>query len=159
MRKLFASLTGLLMAAVVVQFFLAGMGAFDSAPLDESFRPHRTLGYLIVLIALLAVLAAALAKVPGRLVGRTALVLGLTLLQPVIAGVAHAVGGSGGSTTTAGQLVFGLHAVNAVVIMALLASALRLGREPRMSRTATRSQPSTHGAPARSVPAPGDPAR
>ena len=45
MRKVFAVLATLLVLVVVAQFFLAASGAFDTAPNDESFQPHRALGY------------------------------------------------------------------------------------------------------------------
>jgi hypothetical protein len=40
MRKAFTGLAILLLMAVVVQFFLAASGAFDTAPNVESFQPH-----------------------------------------------------------------------------------------------------------------------
>jgi hypothetical protein len=127
MRKLFAGLAALLMLAVVVQVFLAAGGAFDTAPKDEAFRPHRTLGYVILLFALVLTLVAALVRMPGRLIGLTGLVAGLVILQPVIAGVADAFGDSGNSTT-AGRIVFGLHGVNALVILFVLSIVVRQAR-------------------------------
>jgi Family of unknown function (DUF6220) len=127
MRKLFAGLLSLLMLAVVVQVFLAAGGAFDSAPTEEAFRPHRALGYAILLFALVLTALAALARMPGRLVGMTGLVAGLVVLQPVIAGIADALGDSG-TTTTAGKLVFGLHGVNALGIMFVLGRVARQAR-------------------------------
>jgi Kef-type K+ transport system membrane component KefB len=129
MRKVFTGLTALLMLAVVLQFFLAGSGAFDTAPNDESFGPHRALGYLILLLAVVAALVGALARIPGRLLGRTVLIVGLALLQPVIAGLASALNDSGGGATSAGKLVFGLHAVNGLIIAAVLATIVRRARE------------------------------
>ena len=116
MRKVYAGLAILLMLVVVVQFFLAASGAFDTAPKDEAFAAHRGLGYVTVLLAILTTVGAALARVPGRLIGITGLVAVLAIVQPVIRGIAAAVG----ETATAGQLVFGLHAVNGLVIVALV---------------------------------------
>jgi cytochrome b561 len=129
MRKTFTGVTALLMLAVVVQFFLAASGAFDDAPADESFGPHRGVGFLILLLALLATLAAAAAKLPGRVVGMTAAVLGLAVLQPVIAGVASALDDTGDGSGPA-AVVFGLHGVNGLVIMTLVGSLLQKSREP-----------------------------
>lgn len=140
MRKTFTALTALLMVTVVVQFFLAGGGAFDPAPPDESFGLHRTLGYVIVLGAVVLALVGALARLPGRLIGMAGLVVGLTLLQPVIAGIAGAVGESDGSTTSAGELVFGLHAVNALIIMGVLGTIIRASRELSTASTAAASK-------------------
>ena len=130
MRKVYAGLAILLMLAVVVQFFLAASGAFDTAPKDEAFGAHRALGYGTVLLAVLTTVAAALARVPGRLLGTAGLVAVLAIVQGVIRGVAAAVG----ETATAGQLIFGLHAVNGLVIMALVGMVVRQARE--LSRSA-----------------------
>ncbi|GAA1881109.1 DUF6220 domain-containing protein [Asanoa iriomotensis] len=138
MRKAFAGLAALLMVVVVVQFFLAGSGAFDDAPVDEAFKPHRSLGYLTVALAIVLTLAAAVARMPGRVIGLSGLVAGLALLQPVIAVIAKGFGDEG-TTTAAGQFAFGLHAVNGLIIMAVLRSVL----------VASRAAP----APAHSAPA------
>ena len=129
MRKIFAALATLLMLAVVLQFLLAGSGAFATAPNDESFQPHRALGYGILLFAVLLTLIAALARMPGRLIGMTGLVAGLALLQPVIRAIASAFGETGDSTSTVGELIFGLHAVNGLIIMAVVGMILRQARE------------------------------
>ena len=118
MRKAFAGLAILLMLVVVAQFFLAASGAFSTAPKDESFRPHRALGYVIFLLPVVMTIVAALARMPGRLIGMAALVAGLTVVQVVIAVLARAFGDTGDSTTV-GQLIFGLHAVNGLVIVAV----------------------------------------
>ena len=128
MRKVFAALAAVLMLAVVVQFLLAASGAFDTAPKDESFQPHRALGYGILLFAVLLTLISALARMPGRLIGMTGLVAGLNFLQGVIAAIAGAFDETGGGTTTIGELVFGLHAVNGLIIIALAGRILRQAR-------------------------------
>lgn len=120
MRKAFTGLATFLMLAVVAQFFLAASGAFDTAPNEESFQPHRLLGYGIVLFAVLATIVAAAARLPGRLVGMTGLVAGLSLLQSVIRVVANAFGDS--------PLVFGLHAVNGLAIMGVLWTVIQQAR-------------------------------
>lgn len=118
MRKVLTGVAVLLVLAVVTQFYLAAVGAFDTAPKDESFSLHRSLGYLILLLAVLATLVAALARVPGSLVARAGLVAGLVLVQSLIRVLADALGDGGDATTTAGRFVFGLHAVNGLAIMA-----------------------------------------
>ncbi|MEU5524423.1 DUF6220 domain-containing protein [Streptomyces sp. NPDC047860] len=127
MRKTIAALAAVLMLAVVVQFFLAGSGAFDTAPNDEAFRPHRALGYLVVLLAVVTTLAAAVARVPGRLIGMSGLLAGLAVAQPLIAVIAKAFGDTG-DTSTAGRLVFGLHAVNGLIMMGVAGRTLREAR-------------------------------
>jgi hypothetical protein len=127
MRKAFTGLAMLLMLAVVAQFFLAASGAFDTAPNDESFKPHRALGYGIVLFAVLMTIVAAAARLPGRLIGLTGLVAGLAAVQGVIGAIAKAFGGTGG------EFVFGLHALNALVIVAVIRTVAREAREPSAS--------------------------
>src|SRR5262245_16589307 len=128
MRKTFAGLAIVLMLAVVAQFFLAAKGAFSTAPNDESFRPHHALGYVIFLLPVLMAIVGALARMPGRLVGMAGLVTGLTAVQVVITVLARAFNDTGHTSTTAGELVFGLHAVNGLVIMAVVAVIVRQAR-------------------------------
>src|SRR4029453_17162001 len=118
MRRVFAGLATLQLLAVVAQFFLAAGGAFDTAPNDESFRAHRALGLGIILLAVLVTIVAAVARMPGRIVAMSGLVAGLAVVQSVIRAIAAAFDDAGGSTT-AGELVFGLHAVNGLTILAL----------------------------------------
>jgi hypothetical protein len=127
MRKAFAGLAILLMLVVVAQFYFAASGAFSTAPKDESYRPHHALGYVIFFLPLLMTIIGALARMPGRLIGMTALVAGLTGVQVVIAVLATAFGDTGESTST-GQLIFGLHAVNGLVIMAVVGMIVRQAR-------------------------------
>jgi hypothetical protein len=142
-RKVFAALATVLVLAVVVQFSLAASGAFDAAPKDESFQSHRALGYGLLLYSVVLTIVAAVARLPGRLIGMTGLVAGLVLLQGVIRAIAAAFGETGAGTSTAGELVFGLHAVNGLAIMAVSGTIVRQARA--MSRSA---------APAESAPQP-----
>jgi Family of unknown function (DUF6220) len=134
LRKVFAGLAALLVLAVVAQFYLAASGAFDTAPKDESFQMHRLLGRGIIPFALVLTIIAALARMPGRLIGMTGLVAGLAALQAVIAVLAKAFDDTGDTSTTAGKLVFGLHAVNGLVIMAVAGTIARHARA--LSRSA-----------------------
>jgi hypothetical protein len=127
-RRVFTGLATLLVLVVVVQFFLAASGAFDTAPNDESFQPHRALGYGIVLLALLLTIVAALARMPGRLIGMLGLIAALGVVQPLIAVLARAFDDTGDTSTTAGQLVFGLHAVNGLIMLGLAASVASRAR-------------------------------
>lgn len=131
MRRVIAGFAALLMLAVVAQFFFAATGAFDSAPKDESFQVHRALGYVIFLLAVVLTIVAALARMPGRLIGMSGLVAGLTVVQVVIALLANAFGDG----TAAGPLVFGLHALNGLAIMGVVATVLRQARQLSNSPT------------------------
>jgi hypothetical protein len=128
MRKVFAGFAILLTLAVVAQFYFAASGAFDTAPNDESFEIHRLLGYGIMLFAVLMTIVGALARMPGRLIGMSGLIALLALVQGLIRALADAFGDSGDTSTTTGRLVFGLHAVNALVILALAVTVARQAR-------------------------------
>jgi heme A synthase len=133
MRKVFAGLAFLLPPVIVVQFYLAASAAFDTAPKDESFQMHRALGYGIVLLAVVLTIVAALARVPAPVVGLTGLMVGLGVLQAVIRVVAAAFDDTGDTSTTAGRLVFGLHAVNGLIMFGLAETVARRARG--LSRT------------------------
>jgi hypothetical protein len=124
MRRVFAVLASVLVLLIVAQFFLAASGAFDPAPNDESFQPHRALGYGIFFFAILVTIVAALARLPGRLIGMAALVAGLGVVQGLIRAVAAAFDDAG----DAGTVIFGLHAVNALAILAISGSVARQAR-------------------------------
>jgi hypothetical protein len=134
LRRVFAVLATVQVLVVVAQFFLAASGAFDTAPKDESFQPHRALGYGIVLFAVVLTIVGALARMPGRLIGLTGLVAGLGVGQALIRTIAGALNDTGGTSTTAGTLVFGLHAVNGLAIMAVAGTVARRART--LSRSA-----------------------
>jgi hypothetical protein len=106
-RVIYRYLTALFVVDVLLQFFLAGDGVFsagagtaarDSSTLD----PHRFNGMIVMLVALLLLIAALVAR-GGR--WKWALVLiAATALQPVLA-IAGAAGG--------------LHVLNAAAILIL----------------------------------------
>ena len=139
MRRVFVALATVMMVAIVAQFFLAAMSAFDTAPKEESFELHRALGYGILLLAVVLTLLAALARMPGRLIGMTGLAGGLVLLQAVIATIANALADPAGASSTAGKLVFGLHAVNALIIFGVVEDVQRRSRELTGPRTKNES--------------------
>ncbi|GAA1613266.1 DUF6220 domain-containing protein [Catellatospora bangladeshensis] len=117
MRKAFTGLAGLLMLAVVAEFYFAAAGAAEPG----LYRPHHVLGYVIFLLPLVMALVAALGGLPRRLIGLALLVVGLTSLQVVIAKAARALGDGGG-------LVFGLHAVSGLAIPLVAWLILRQAR-------------------------------
>ncbi len=125
MKKLFTGLATLLLIAVVVQFYLAASGAFDSAPIEEAFQPHRLLGYSILALAIVSTLVAAIARMPGRMIGLAGLAAGLVLAQSLIREVAKAFG----EGSSAGHYVFGVHAVNGLIIVGVLGMIVRRSRQ------------------------------
>lgn len=130
-RTAYRYLVALFVAGVVVQFFLAGLGAFQTQRdadggtqindhrFEHNFTPHMTLGFILAIVGLVVFLAA----LAGRL-GRNRVLLALALpvlveLQSVFANV--------------GPAAFrGLHVVNACVILVLSAVLARVAwREQR----------------------------
>jgi uncharacterized protein DUF6220 len=81
-----ASWTALAMVAwlfagcIVIQVFLAGLGVFDS---PQQFLTHRDFGYLFGWLSLVALLIAAIGRLPRRLIG----LAGLTLVQMALQSV------------------------------------------------------------------------
>jgi hypothetical protein len=132
-RKVFAVLAGALVLVIVIQFFLAASGAFDAAPNDESFQPHRALGYGALLLAVVLTVVAALARMPGRLIGMCGLIAGLVLVQGLIRAVADAFDDA--------AVIFGLHGINALVILALAGTVARRARA--LARTGRAAQPAS----------------
>ncbi|MCH7229561.1 DUF6220 domain-containing protein [Glycomyces sp. L485] len=116
MLEFFRIWTGVLGALIALQFFLAGYGAIATGDTAEAFELHIMNGRLIGAVSLLGILFAVLARSGSKLVGLAAAVFGLVALQSVIALVS--VGG-----TVPGQILFGLHAVNAVFIMSVAGRA------------------------------------
>jgi hypothetical protein len=125
MKKVFTGLAGLLLLAIVAQFYLAAAGAFDAAPIEEAFQPHRMLGYSILGLALLLTITGAVARMPGRLIGLSGLIVGLVLVQSVIRLIAK----SFGDGSAAGVFVFGLHALNGLFIMGMTEMVMRDARK------------------------------
>ena len=72
----------------------------------------------------MAIVAAA-GRLPGRLTGRCALVAGLVTVQVIVAKIAESLGDGG----TAGPLLFGLHALVALVIVAVVGDLARRSRD------------------------------
>jgi hypothetical protein len=130
MRKLFVAVSVLLFLAVLAQFYLAGMGAFDRPQDDSSFAPHRVVGMAVIpLLSVLATVAAALARAPGRLIGLSIAPFGLVVVQVLIVTIGDAVAGGGDADTSAASLVvLGLHAVNGLFLLGVAAQVMRRAR-------------------------------
>jgi hypothetical protein len=118
----------MVLAAVVLQFYFAAVGAFAKPQTDSSYGLHSIDGMVVIpLLSILATVAAAAARAPGRVVGLAIAPLGLVIVQVLII-----VGGKafsdGDTTTPAALVVYGLHAVNGLAIMALAGANLRASR-------------------------------
>ena len=129
MRRVYAVLAGLLMLAVVAQFYFAAVGAFDRPQDDKSFTLHSMTGMAIIpVLALLATVAAAVSRAPGRTIGMTLLPVGLVVVQVLIVSMGKAFNDSGDNTTPVGLAILGLHAINGLAIMAVAGIILRRAR-------------------------------
>ena len=127
MRKAHLVLSVSTLAAVALQFYLAGVGVF-SQPEDELFDLHATAGRILLPLLLLAnIPVAALAR------GRTLrYVLGLIVLLALQTGIfVLAIVTTGANPfedtfiTTAGTVVLSLHALNGVVILGVALQLVR----------------------------------
>ena len=119
--RLFQGLAWLVLAGLVVQFYLAGAALFGAM----TFQPHRTLGSLLA-VAVLLLLVLALVAWPGpHLVGLTALLAGPTVVQVLLP-----------SLRTGLPWVAALHVIVAVGIAA---QAAAIARAPGRATVASRS--------------------
>ncbi|MBB5867722.1 uncharacterized membrane protein YhaH (DUF805 family) [Allocatelliglobosispora scoriae] len=124
MRKAFAALAVLLTIVVIAEFFFAASGGFSSASKHEAaYRLHHALGYVTFLLPVAMAIVAASARLPRRLIWMSVLVVGLTSVQVAIAKLAIAIRDSG-----VGQLVSGLHAVNGLVMLAVVVMIVHRAR-------------------------------
>jgi hypothetical protein len=130
MRKVFVVVSVLMFLAVLVQFYLAGVGAFDRPQDDSSFALHRVIGTAVIpLLSVLATVAAALARAPGRVIGLAIAPFGLVVVQLLIVAIGNAVsGGADADTSGAALVVLGLHAVNGLFLMGVTAQVMRRAR-------------------------------
>ena len=118
MRRVYVTLTGLLVVSVVIQFYFAAFGVFTAPANDSQFVLHLVNGrFVLPLLCLLSIAAAAIARAPGRLIGFTAIPLGLLVMQIVLFIIAGLAGATPEKTNVAGQLILGLHAVNGLCIL------------------------------------------
>jgi hypothetical protein len=118
MRKLHFVLSTLVLAAVVLQFYLAGVGVFGPRGADL-FEWHATVGRLLLPVLLLLDIAAA-AFARARTMRYALGLLGLLALQIAILFVGAAATGSDpdeGVVTPAGTIVMSLHALNALAVL------------------------------------------
>lgn len=130
MKKVFVVVSGLLMAALIVQFYFAAVGAFTKPQTDSSYMLHSINGMMVVpLLILLSTLFAALAKAPGKLVGRAILPLGLLIVQVLLVALVKAFADAAGDTTAVGVAIGGLHALNGALMIGVAESVFRGARK------------------------------
>jgi hypothetical protein len=143
-RSIYKYWVTILTAAVVLQIFFAGAGAFDTADkvdggtvnedsFEDSFGPHIGLGYLIFLGTLVLLLISFGTRSRPRILRAVASVV-LLIIQILLAWTGAAVP----------FLLGGLHPVNAFIILGLLGSTAYLAWKGRLDSAA----------PAEAAPAP-----
>jgi Family of unknown function (DUF6220) len=110
-------ITVLTMALIATQFFLAGAGAFGAT----SYDAHRTVGSVLVLVVLLGLIVAALAR---RHAVHAAILVGVTILQLVL-----------GSVGSDEPWVGAFHGLNALAVMAAGGTLARKAFLPPATRT------------------------
>jgi hypothetical protein len=104
------------LAAIALQFYAAGLGIFGAA----SFVPHALLGYGLIVGAITLTVLTLIAGFPRRVVALAATLIGLTILQPVLA-----LG-----LRPAAPALAALHVLNALAIFALAALVARRTLRP-----------------------------
>ena len=109
---------GAVAGRLTVQFYFAAFGVFTAPANDSQFVLHQMNGRMVLpLLCLLVIAAAALVRAPGRLIGFSAIPLGLLAMQTVLFLVAGLTGSSPEKTNVAGQIILGLHALNGLAIL------------------------------------------
>ena len=110
----YQGLAWVIFAAVLVQFFFAGIGIFGEEPWgEEAFTPHILTGLLAVPTSLVLLILAAVSAFTGNLRGRTvgmaALLFVLLIAQVLLGGLAQDIS----------PFLAALHPVNALVLLGL----------------------------------------
>lgn len=80
-RPAYQWLAWIFLVALGVQFFLAGMGVLGGEEID----PHQAFGSLLQLVSLVMLILAIVAKLGGKLIGMSVVLLVLMVLQSVFA--------------------------------------------------------------------------
>ncbi|MGH3031444.1 MAG: DUF6220 domain-containing protein [Gaiellaceae bacterium] len=82
-RVIYFGLVALYLAGAVVQFFLAGLAVFG----DTSFDLHSVLGFILGIASIVLLVVALVGRLPRTLLLLTVLLVGLNVLQLVLANV------------------------------------------------------------------------
>jgi hypothetical protein len=144
-RKLYLASSGVVLVAVLAQFYFAAYGAFSIPREHASFGAHALNGMLLIpLASLLTTLMAALARVPGRLIGLAAAPFGLVVVQILIFVLVHLFTTMTMERSTPGaQVILGFHALNALAIATV--SVLGVVRARQVVRGQLASRPAAGG--------------
>jgi uncharacterized membrane protein YhaH (DUF805 family) len=128
--KIYGGLAHLFGGLLVVQFFLAGLGAFTTVHnkkfSDSNFDAHGGLGTLLVVLALVILLVALVVR-RQRAIQLSGALFALMIVQFVL--------GVAGAGTAA--WIGGLHAVNALLILAVTGLMIRDARATELAPVRT----------------------
>lgn len=129
----FKGLAWIIFAAVLLQFFFAGIGSFgENLWGDAAFDPHRLTGLLLILLSLLMLILAAISFFTGGMgggtVGMAGLLLVLMIVQLLLVGFFYHAADL--------PLLAALHPVNALILLGLSFHLARTGRSTDQGQTA-----------------------
>jgi mercuric ion transport protein len=113
-RLVFAVAAWLFVAGIVIQVFLAGAGLFKLT----DFTPHGYLGWYLPLVPVVLLILAAVARVDRRTMLLTAVLLLLTMIQPMLAAERKAY-----------PVLAAFHPVNALLVFWLAWTVSRRGTD------------------------------
>jgi hypothetical protein len=116
-RIIYLALAWLLVAGLLVQVFLAGLGVFES-PVD--FETHRTWGFLLGIVPILLLVVGLIGGVGRRLAVFAIVALVLFILQSVFVALRES-----------SPLIAALHPVNGFLILLI---AIEMAREAWLTR-------------------------
>ena len=118
----------LLVACLLVQVFLAGMGVFDG---PERFETHRNFGYLFGWLTLVMVIIAAVGRLGRLLIGLSALTLVQFFLQSIFILFREDQ-----------PAIAALHPVNGVLLLVVTIAIARLAMAGRSAAVAAKASAS-----------------
>jgi hypothetical protein len=127
---------GIIVAAVVLQFYLAGYGVFAFNGLD-AFMPHFVVGDLIAIASLIGIALAFATRQPWRITILNGAFVVLMIIQFILA---H----------TNVQAISALHIVNGVLILGLTVYLTREASMHAMRQRSSAAAPAALSAPAKS---------
>jgi hypothetical protein len=112
-------LTWVVLVSLLLQFYLAGMALFGVT----SFEFHRTWGYLLAIPILLLLVLASAGGLRRRLIGLSALLVVLTIVQVMLPSLRFSL-----------PFVAALHVMNALALLGVSAAMARQGRAEALAR-------------------------
>ena len=114
-RKAFTGLAYLFVLGIVIEVFLAGLGIFGD--FHKHLDPHRAFGNVLVLVALVLLVLAMAGRLGRLIVGLTAALVVLLVLQSIWVRIDN-------------RWVESIHPAMAIVLFALGHQLARLSRQP-----------------------------